>query len=137
MAYWLFKSEPGTWSFDDQAKQGVASWDGVRNYAARNHLRAMKAGDLGFFYHSGAERAIVGIVRVAAEAHPDTTTDDERWVCVDIEAVKKVPKPVTLEAIKAETRLKDMALVRIGRLSVSPVTDAEWKRVCTLAGLEP
>ncbi|MEX0628172.1 MAG: EVE domain-containing protein [Cucumibacter sp.] len=137
MAYWLFKSEPGTWSFDDQAKQGVSQWDGVRNYAARNHMRAMKKGDLGFFYHTGDERRIVGIVRVAAEAHPDKTTDDERWVCVDIEAVKRVPKPVTLEAIKAEKRLKDMALVRIGRLSVQPVADSEWQLVCTMAGLQP
>jgi predicted RNA-binding protein with PUA-like domain len=135
MAYWLFKSEPDTWSWDDQVKKGKRGqeWDGVRNFAARNHMRAMKKGDQGFFYHSGGEKQIVGIVEVVAEAHPDST--DEAWDCVDIAAVKPVPKPVTLAAVKADKTLADMALVRLSRLSVQPVTDAEWKRVCKMAGL--
>jgi len=138
MRYWLFKSEPNTWSWDDQVKKGAPEqWDGVRNYAARNFMREMKIGDLGFFYHSVNEKQIVGIVRVAAEVHPDTTTDDPRWECVDIEAVKPVPNPVTLDQIKAEPRLADMALVRISRLSVQPVTDDEWKLVCQMAGVSP
>lgn len=134
MAYWLFKSEPDVFSFEALKKKGPSQWDGVRNYAARNHMQAMKKGDLGFFYHTGEERAVVGIVRVVAKAHQDTTTDDERWQCVDVEAVRPLPKPVTLETIKADRRLKDMALVRIGRLSVQPVTEAEWAVVCALAG---
>ena len=134
MAYWLFKSEPDVFSFEALKRKGPSQWDGVRNYAARNHMQAMKKGDLGFFYHTGDERAVVGIVRVTARAHQDTTTDDERWQCVDVEAVRPLPKPVTLEAIKSDRRLKDMALVRIGRLSVQPVTEAEWAVVCALAG---
>ncbi len=134
MAYWLFKSEPDVFSFEALKKKGPSQWDGVRNYAARNHMQAMKKGDLGFFYHTGEERAVVGIVRVVAKAHQDTTTDDERWQCVDVEAVRPLPKPVTLETIKADRRLKDMALVRIGRLSVQPVTEAQWAIVCALAG---
>lgn len=134
MAYWLFKSEPDVFSFEALKKKGPSQWDGVRNYAARNHMQAMKKGDLGFFYHTGEERAVVGIVRVVAKAHQDTTTDDERWQCVDVEAVRPLPKPVTLETIKSDRRLKDMALVRIGRLSVQPVTEAEWAVVCALAG---
>lgn len=134
MAYWLFKSEPDVFSFGALKKKGPSQWDGVRNYAARNHMQAMKKGDLGFFYHTGEERAVVGIVRVVAKAHQDTTTDDERWQCVDVEAVRPLPKPVTLETIKSDRRLKDMALVRIGRLSVQPVTEAEWAVVCALAG---
>jgi predicted RNA-binding protein with PUA-like domain len=135
MAYWLFKSEPDTWSWDDQVKKGKRGqeWDGVRNFAARNHMRTMKKGDRGFFYHSGADKQIVGIVEVVAEAHPDST--DQAWECVDIAAVKPVPKPVTLAAVKADKTLADMALVRLSRLSVQPVTDAEWKRVCKLGGL--
>jgi predicted RNA-binding protein with PUA-like domain len=134
MAYWLFKSEPDVFSFETLKRKGPSQWDGVRNYAARNHMQAMKKGDLGFFYHTGEERAVVGIVRVVAKAHQDTTTDDERWQCVDVEAVRPLPKPVTLETIKADRRLKEMALVRIGRLSVQPVTEAEWAIVCALAG---
>ena len=99
-------------------------------------MRAMKKGDLGFFYHTGEERAVVGIMRVTAPAHQDTTTDDERWQCVDVEALKPLPKPVTLEAIKADKRLKTMALVRIGRLSVQPVTDEEWRIICALGGVK-
>lgn len=136
MAYWLFKSEPETWSWEDQMNKGAPEqWDGVRNYAARNFMREMQVGDLGFFYHSGDERRIVGIVRVAAEAHPDTTTEDPRWECVDIEAVRPVPAPVTLQAIKANPALKDMALVKLSRLSVQPVTGEEWEIVCKMAGL--
>ena len=139
MAYWLFKSEPSTWGWEDQVEKGDIGqeWDGVRNYQARNNMRAMKTGDLGFFYHSQTEKAIVGIVRVSAEAHPDSTTDDERWECVDLVAVRPVRAPVTLDDIKAEPRLKDMVLVNNTRLSVQPVTESEWKIVCGMAGLEP
>jgi predicted RNA-binding protein with PUA-like domain len=136
MRYWLFKSEPGTWGWDDQVKKGgPEEWHGVRNYAARNFMREMKVGDLGFFYHSVDEKRIVGIVRVAAECHPDSTTGDPRWECVDIEAVKPVPNPVTLDQIKAEPRLQEMALVRISRLSVQPVSEKEWQLVCQMAGV--
>jgi predicted RNA-binding protein with PUA-like domain len=135
MAHWLFKSEPDTWSWDDQVRKGKAGqeWDGVRNFAARNHMRAMKKGDRGFFYHSGGEKRIVGIVEVVREAHPDST--DAAWDCVDIAAVKPLPKPVTLEAVKADRALADMALVRLARLSVQPVSEAEWQRVCNMGGL--
>jgi len=134
--YWLFKSEPGAWSWQNQVdKGGPEEWSGVRNYAARKSMREMKKGDLGFFYHSVDEKSIVGIVRVANEIHPDSTTDDARWECVDIEAVKPVPHPVSLDAIKARSDLKDMALVRISRLSVQPVTAAEWVIVCRMGGV--
>ncbi len=137
MAHWLFKSEPSTWSWDDQVAKGEAGeeWDGVRNYQARNFMREMKKGDTGFFYHSQKERAVVGIVEVTREAHPDSTTDDDRWECVDIKAVKPVKTSVTLERIKEEPELADMVLVRNSRLSVQPVTDEEWRIVCRLAGL--
>jgi len=137
MRYWLFKSEPNTWGWDDQVKKGAAGeeWDGVRNYQARNFMREMKIGDRGFFYHSMKEKSVVGIVEVIAEAHPDSTTDDPRWECVDIKAVKPVKRPVTLDEIKADPRLSDMVLVKNSRLSVQPVTDAEWQIVCDLAGL--
>jgi len=136
MAYWLFKSEPGTWSWDQQVARGDdgEEWDGVRNYQARNNMREMKVGDRGFFYHSQSEKAIVGIVEVIAEAHPDSTTDDLRWECVDIKAVKAVPRPVTLEMCKADPRLKDMVLVNNTRLSVQPVTEAEWGIIRALGG---
>lgn len=135
MAYWLFKSEPEAWSWDQQVKAGKAGieWTGVRNFTARNHMRAMKKGDQGFFYHSGEGKEIVGIVTVVKEAHPDSA--DAEWECVDIAAMKPVPKPVTLAAIKADKSLADMALVRLSRLSVQPVTEAEWKRVCKVGGL--
>lgn len=135
MAYWLFKSEPGTWSWDDQLKAGKrgTEWTGVRNFTARNNMRAMKKGDKGFFYHSGEGKEIVGIVTVVKEAHPDST--DGAWECVDIAAVEPVPKPVTLAQIKAEKKLADMALVRYSRLSVQPVGEAEWKLVCAMGGL--
>ncbi len=139
MAYWLFKSEPSTWSWDDQVARGEAGeeWDGVRNYQARNNMREMQLGDRGFFYHSQTEKAVVGIVEVCATSHPDSTTDDERWDCVDIKAVQPVKTPVTLEMCKADPRLKDMVLVNNTRLSVQPVTQAEWTAVCDLAGVDP
>ena len=137
MAYWLFKSEPETWSWDQQKARGAAGepWDGVRNYQARNNMREMKIGDLGFFYQSGAERAVVGIVEVAAAAHPDPTTDDARWECVDVRAVADLPRPVTMVEIKAEPRLAGMVLVNNSRLSVQPVSDGEWTLVSKLGGL--
>ena len=139
MAYWLFKSEPSTWSWQDQQDKGEAGgeWDGVRNYQARNFMREMKLGDKGFFYHSQKEKAVVGIVEVCAESHPDSTTDDERWECVDIKAVRSFKEPVTLDQIKAEESLAEMILVKNSRLSVQPVTDAEWKRVCEMGKTDP
>ncbi len=136
MAFWLFKSEPDVWSWDDQVARGPAGqeWDGVRNYQARNNMRAMALGDLGFFYHSNAERAVVGVVEVAALAHPDSSTEDPRWACVDVRAVAPVPRPVSLEACKAEPRLAGMALVTNSRLSVQPVTAEEWAVVCEMGG---
>lgn len=137
MAYWLFKSEPDTWSWDQQVAKGAAGeeWTGVRNYQARNNMRAMKLGDLGFFYHSNIGKEVVGIVEVSAECHPDSSTDDPCWECVDIRAVKAVPRPVSLDMAKADPRLADMALVKNTRLSVQPVSEDEWKVVCELAGL--
>jgi len=136
MAYWLFKSEPNTWGWDDQVAKGDAGeeWDGVRNYQARNNMREMKIGDLGFFYHSMKEKSVVGVVEVIAEAHPDSTTDDDRWDCVDIKAIAPFPTPVTLEDCKNDERLANMALVKTSRLSVQPVTEAEWKIVCEKGG---
>lgn len=136
MAYWLFKSEPSTWSWDDQVAKGDAGeeWDGVRNYQARNFMREMKLGDKGFFYHSQKEKAIVGMVEVCATAHPDSTTDDDRWDCVDIRAVAAMPCPVTLEMCKAEKGLANMVLVTNARLSVQPVTEAEWRIILSLSG---
>src|SRR6056297_2737897 len=138
MRYWLFKSEPSTWSWDQQKAKGKAGeeWDGVRNYQARNNMREMEVGDRGFFYHSQTEKAVVGIVEVIAEAHPDSTTDDERWECVDIKAVSDMSTPVTLEMAKGDPRLSDMILVNNSRLSVQPVTEAEWRVVCELGGLK-
>ena len=137
MRYWLFKSEPSTWSWDQQVAKGDVGeeWDGVRNYQARNFMREMTVGDRGFFYHSQTEKAVVGIVEVCAEAHPDSTTDDDRWECVDVRAVEAVPRPVTLEEIKADAELDDMVLVKNSRLSVQPVTEAEFTRICLLGGL--
>lgn len=139
MSFWLFKSEPSTWSWQDQVARGDAGeeWDGVRNYQARNFMREMKVGERGFFYHSQKERAVVGTVEVIAEAHPDSKTDDPRWECVDIKAVQSAKRPVTLDEIKDDPRLADMVLVKNSRLSVQPVTEAEWRVVCELAGLEP
>jgi predicted RNA-binding protein with PUA-like domain len=138
MAYWLMKSEPGTWSWDDQKKEGKkgAEWDGVRNYQARNNMKAMKKGDLAFFYHSIGEKACVGIVKVVAEAHPDSTDSTGKWECVDVAAVADLPRPVTLSEIKGTPQLEAMVLVNNSRLSVQPVTAAEWKKVCALGGLK-
>ena len=139
MRYWLFKSEPDTWSWDDQVAKGDAGeeWDGVRNYQARNIMREMKIGDLGFFYHSQKDKEIVGIVKVIAEAHPDSTTDDDRWECVDIRAVRGVKTPVTLDQIKTTPGLENMVLVKNSRLSVQPVTPEEWALICEMAGVAP
>lgn len=135
MAYWLFKSEPGSWSWDMQVKAGKAGaeWTGVRNFTARNNMGAMKKGDQGFFYHTGEGKEIVGIVMIVKEVHPES--GDADWDAVDIAAVKPVPKPVTLAAVKADKRLAGMTLVRYSRLSVQPVSDAEWKIVCKMGGL--
>lgn len=137
MAYWLFKSEPNTWSWDDQLAKGDAGeeWNGVRNYQARNNMRAMKIGDRGFFYHSMKEKSVVGIVEVIAESHPDSSTDDPRWDCVDIKAVAPMPNPVTLDMCKTDPRLADMVLVNNSRLSVQPVTEQEWALICKLGGI--
>lgn len=136
MRYWLFKSEPSTWSWDQQVAKGEAGeeWDGVRNYQARNFMREMAVGDRGFFYHSQKEKSVVGIVEVCAEAHPDSTTDDDRWECVDIKAVSPVANPVTLDMIKADPRLTEMVLVKNSRLSVQPVTDEEWRIILEMSG---
>lgn len=139
MAKWLFKSEPNKWSWDQQVARGEIGeqWDGVRNYLARNNMRAMKLGDQGFFYHSNIGKEIVGIVEVCAESHPDSTSDDPRWDCVDIRAVRPLKRAVTLAEVKADPRLQDMALVTSMRLSVQPVTDDEWRIICDLGGIEP
>ena len=138
MVYWLFKSEPNTWSWDDQRKAGKsgAEWDGVRNYQARNHMRDMNIGDFGFFYHSVKEKRIMGIVEVCKLAHPDSTTSDVRWECVDVRAVCNMPQPVTLEQIKQEPSLAEMSLLRQSRLSVQPVRAGEWKRICSMGALK-
>ena len=135
MAYWLFKSEPNTWSWDDQVKKGEVGegWDGVRNYQASNNMKAMKVGDLGFFYHSVNEKQIVGIVKVIEEYHPDPTDAKGRFGMVTVEAVKPVIKPVTLADVKAEPRLEDLALVRQSRLSVVPVSEGQWKIIMEMA----
>jgi predicted RNA-binding protein with PUA-like domain len=136
MAHWLLKSEPEEWSWEQQVAEGRdgAEWTGIRNFSAQNNLRAMKKGEQAFFYHTGKERAIVGIVKVTIEAHPDST--DSAWVAVNVAAVKQLPTPVSLDQIKADKRLKGMALVRLGRLSVQPVSDAEWRLICQMAGLD-
>ncbi|WP_417262450.1 EVE domain-containing protein [Celeribacter sp.] len=139
MSYWLFKSEAEVWSWDQQVAKGDVGeeWDGVRNYQARNNMRAMKLGERGFFYHSRKETEIVGIVEICAEAHPDSKADDPRWECVDIKAVRPFTKPVTLAMCKEDPRLKDMVLVNNSRLSVQPVTDEEWKIICELGDTDP
>lgn len=138
MAYWLFKSEPGTWSWDDQVKAGKSGteWDGVRNHLAKNQMQAMKTGDLGFFYHSVNEKQIVGIVKVIKEAHPDSTDGTGTWFCVDIAAVKPLKTPVTLDTVKSTPELGEMSLVKNSRLSVQPVTEDEWARVCQMGGVK-
>lgn len=138
MNYWLFKSEPGTWGWDDQLARGAAGeeWDGVRNYQARNHMRQMKLGDRGFFYHSLKEKSVVGLVEVCAEAHPDSTTEDPRWECVNIRAIRSMTIPVTLDQIKGDPRLQDMVLVKNSRLSVQPVQPEEWEIICEMGQTE-
>ena len=134
MAYWLVKSEPSTYSYDQLVKDKQTFWDGVRNYAARNHLKTMKKGDEVLFYHSNEGLEIVGIAKVAKEFYQDPTTDEEAWVVVDFKPHKKLKNPVSLDTIKKDKRLANMALVRIGRLSVQPVTEDEWKVIMELAG---
>ena len=139
MAYWLMKSEPGTWSWSDQVKKGAKgdAWTGVRNFQARANLQKMKKGDRAFFYHSGEEKAVVGIMAIVREAYPDPTDKKgEGWVVVDVKASEAAKTPVTLAAIKADSKLKDMVLVRNSRLSVQPVSADEWKLVCKMGGLK-
>jgi predicted RNA-binding protein with PUA-like domain len=135
MAYWLIKSEPDKYSWDQFQKDKTATWDGVRNYAARNNLQAMKKGDQVLYYHSNEGMEIVGIAKVSKEHYPDPTSDNEAWVVVDVKPYKKLKKPVSLAAIKADGRLAQMALVRLGRLSVQPVTDSEWEIIMEMAGM--
>ena len=134
MNYWLVKSEPSTYGWEHFVKDKKTTWDGVRNYAARTHLRSMKKGDEVFFYHSNEGMEIVGIAKVDKEAYQDPTTEDTTWVAVDLKPYKKLKKPVSLSQVKADEHLKDMALVRIGRLSVQPVTEKQWKLIMELAG---
>jgi predicted RNA-binding protein with PUA-like domain len=135
--HWLFKSEPDTWSWDQQVARGALGeeWTGVRNYQARNAMRAMALGDLGFFYHTQGEKAVVGIVEIIATAHPDSTAPGDVWECVDVRALKALPRPVPLAAIRARAELADMPLVKSPRLSVQPVTDAQWEIICKMGGL--
>ena len=136
MQYWLFKSEPGAWSWDDHVKKGVEPWDGIRNYQADSNMKAMKIGDKGFFYHSVKEKQVVGVVEVVKEHYPDPTDKSERFGMVDLKALYPVKHPVTLAAVKQEPALKDLALVRQSRLSVVPVSKAEWKVMCKMAGIK-
>ena len=137
MAYWLFKTEADAWSWDQQKTKGATGeeWTGVRNFQARSNMRKMQKGDRGFFYHTGDEKRVVGIVEVIAEAHAESK--DPAWECVDLKAVADVPNPVTLVAVKAEPTLKDMVLVKNSRLSVQPVNDTEWALVCKMGGVDP
>lgn len=137
-ANWLFKSEPDVFSWEMLKARGRAGepWDGVRNYQARNNMRAMKVGELGFFYHSNNGKEIVGVLEVSALAHPDPKDDSGTWECVDVRAVAGMPSPVPLSAVKENAKLAKMALVANSRLSVQPVTAAEWKEVCRMGGLD-
>jgi predicted RNA-binding protein with PUA-like domain len=136
MAFWLFKTEPGTFSWDDQVRAGPKGeeWNGVRNALAQKNMRSMSRGDLGFFYHSVEEKRIVGVVKVVSDYHPDSTDPSGKWYCVDVAAVGPFPEPVTLNAIKSEPRLANMVLVKNSRLSVQPVTPEEWAIVCKMGG---
>lgn len=138
-AYWLLKSEPDAFSWDDLKAKGKAGepWSGVRNFVARNNMKAMKIGDLGFFYHSNIGKEVVGICKVSALAHPDPTDDTGKWQCVDVVAVADVPKPVTLATVKETPTLAKMSLVTSARLSVQPVTPEEWRIVCKMGGVDP
>ncbi|MBF0270334.1 MAG: EVE domain-containing protein [Alphaproteobacteria bacterium] len=135
MNYWLLKSEPESWSWSDQVKKGVEPWTGVRNHQAAKNLRTMRLGDLALFYHSVTERSIVGIVEIVREAYLDPTDTTGKWVCVDVKAAKPLPRPVSLAEIKAEPTLKDIALVRQSRLSVTPLEEMTWKRLLAMGGL--
>lgn len=137
MAYWLLKSEPSSWSWDDQVAAGAKGtfWSGVRNHTAKNNLMAMKRGDQAFFYHSNEGKAVVGIVEVIKEYYPDDTDKTGKFGMVDVKALKALPKPVTLDRVKEEPKLQDMALVKFSRLSVQPVSEEEWRIVCRLGGL--
>ncbi len=126
MKYWLLKSEPNAWSWDNQVKEGASMWDGVRNYQARNNLKEMKKNDLCFFYHSVTERSIVGIVKIVKEYYPDPTDKTGRFVVVDVKATKKIKNPVSLDQIKKNSKLQDIALVKQSRLSVMPLKKTEW-----------
>ena len=137
MQYWLVKSEPDAFSWDQQVANGVEPWTGVRNHTAKLNLKAMQKGDRAFFYHSNEGKEIVGVVEVVREAYPDPTADSGDWVCVDMKAVAPMPKPVTLVAIKADLKLADMALVKLSRLSVSPVTKPQWDHICRMGGWKP
>ncbi len=139
MNYWLFKSEPNVWGWPHQVARGEAGeeWDGIRNYQARNNMRAMKIGDRGFFYHSNVGKEVVGVVEVVRESAPDSTTDDSRWDCVWIKAVKPFARPVTLDECKVQPGLEKMVLVNNTRLSVQPVTPEEWRIICEMGGVEP
>lgn len=134
MRHWLIKSEPDAYSWQQQVADGVTDWTGVRNHAARHNLEAMRKGDRAFFYHSMEGREIVGVVEVVREAYPDPTAEKGPWVAVDVKAVGAMPTPVTLAAIKAEPALAEMALVKLSRLSVQPVTGEEWQLVCRMGG---
>ena len=136
MAYWLVKSEPGTWSWEDQQRDGTTYWDGVRNYQASNNLKAMRLGDLAFFYHSVTEKRIVGIVEVVREYYPDPSDESGRFGMVDVKAVEPFPQPVTLAEIKAEPRLAEMALIRQSRLSVMPVSEEQWRIIAGMGGVK-
>ncbi len=137
MAFWLVKSEPDAYSWDQQVADQVTPWTGVRNHSAKLNLQAMRVGDRAFFYHSNIGKEVVGVVDVVREAYPDPTAEEgSPWVCVDMKAVSPMPKPVTLAAIKAEPSLAEIALVRLSRLSVQPVTPAEWKTICRMGGLK-
>ncbi len=137
MAFWLMKSEPGAWSWDDQVSEGSAEWDGVRNYQAANNMKAMKLGDRAFFYHSVNEKRIVGIVEVVKEYYPDPSDASGRFGMVDVKALEPFEKPVTLAQIKAAPRLAELALVRQSRLSVLPVNGEEWKIICKMGATRP
>ena len=138
-AYWLFKSEPDSFSWEQQKARGKKGepWEGVRNYLARKHMKAMLVGDRGFFYHSNEGKEIVGVVEVCATAHPDHSDGTGTWECVDVRAVADMPKPVTLIHVKANPKLAKMSLVTCSRLSVQPVSGAEWTEVCRMGGLDP
>lgn len=135
MAHWLIKSEPDVYSWEQFVKDRQTRWDGIRNYAARLHMRSMKKGDEVLFYHSGKATEIMGICTVLKEAYPDPTSDDPAWFAVDVKVLKKFSKPVTLQQIKAERKLANMALVRISRLSLQPVTDEEWNQILKMGGM--